>query len=222
MQWLFDEISTAVDKEARILLAMLPGVNDTAASFLRHGVIDAVRARGWPVDAVAVDTEFDLYAKQTLVDALDARVISPARQRGYRRVWLLGTSLGGKGALSYARAHPGEVEGIVVLAPYLGIRRTIAEVMRAGGLAGWQPAVAADIDDGTELGWLAGFHAFLASRAAPRIYLGYGRDDPFAPSSVMLAAQLPPSRTVVIDGGHDWPTWMALWRRILDQTPFDI
>jgi len=32
----------------------------------------------------------------------------------------------------------------------------------------------------------------------------------------LLAAALPPSSVDIVPGGHDWPTWRALWDRFLD------
>jgi hypothetical protein len=36
----------------------------------------------------------------------------------------------------------------------------------------------------------------------------------------MLADLLPNDRVVIAAGGHDWETWTALWRQVLDMQPF--
>jgi hypothetical protein len=51
------------------------------------------------------------------------------------------------------------------------------------------------------------------------MYLGYGRSDRFARGHLLLAKILPADCVVVEDGGHDWPTWLALWGRVLDAMP---
>ncbi len=48
-------------------------------------------------------------------------------------------------------------------------------------------------------------------------YLGFGRDDRFAPSQRLLAAQLPPEAVDMIDGGHDDTVSRQLWDRLLDR-----
>jgi hypothetical protein len=34
---------------------------------------------------------------------------------------------------------------------------------------------------------------------------------------VLLAAALPAGAADVVDGGHDWPTWLRLWNLFLDR-----
>ena len=54
-------------------------------------------------------------------------MIAPARARGYAGVWLAGASMGGMGTLLYERSRPGELDGLVLLAPYLGDRGLLEE-----------------------------------------------------------------------------------------------
>lgn len=64
---------------------------------------------------------------------------------------------------------------------------------------------------------LRGLHAD-GGREAP-LYLGYATDDRFAFSHRLLAAALPPERVFTTEGGHDWPEWTRLWRRMLPTLP---
>lgn len=59
------------------------------------------------------------------------------------------------------------------------------------------------------------------ARLAP-IYLGFGEADRYAESSRRLARELPPGRVVTLPGGHDWPTWIRLWRSLLLKVPFAV
>jgi len=52
------------------------------------------------------------------------------------------------------------------------------------------------------------------------MFLGCGLSDRFAPTSRLLAAQLPLRHVVTADGAHDWPTWRTLWDALLDREPF--
>ena len=203
----------------RVLLIMLPGAGIAAAAFAAHGMVAAAQTRALAVDVVAVRPDLGLYLEGEIAPALHRCVVEPALAQGYTRLWLLGVSLGGMGALLYASAYTAEVEGLVLLAPFLGTRGTVAEIAKAGGLASWSPAgSAATAAEQRMLVWL---QAFLARRpAAPALYLGYGQQDRFAPGHRLLAERLPRDRVVTAEGGHDWDCWLTLWRRIIAAAPF--
>ena len=201
---------------ARVMLVMLPGVKDRPQDLVEHGFIRAVRERAVPVDVVAVDAHLGYYLERSLIERLSADIIAPARAKGYVRIWFMGISLGAMGALIYARAHANEIEGMVVLAPFLGVQGTIAEIERAGGFSQWQPgAIEPDDDERLLLAWLKAYQA--DNPAMPKLYLGYGVDDRFAPASKLLAQRLPATQVATTRGGHDWATWIDLWRHLLDQ-----
>jgi hypothetical protein len=202
----------------RIALVMLPGAGDRASDLVRHGFVQALRSRALPVDALVVDAHSDYYLEQTIVARLESGVIGPALASGCRRFWLMGISLGGLGALSYVREHGMHVEGVILLAPFLGTRGLIAEIARAGGLGAWHPGDAASGDAEREL--LAWLRQAVAGESGLRIYLGYGSEDRYAAASQLLDAQLPGSRVTRAAGGHDWPTWLKLWHSILEQGMF--
>jgi pimeloyl-ACP methyl ester carboxylesterase len=203
----------------RSLLVMLPGVNMAPQDFVDNGVIAALHERSWPVDVVTAAAAADFYLDGNIVERLEADVIAPALAQGYRQLRFLGVSLGGMGALLYARAHPGAVVGIVLLAPFLGVSGTVAEVARAGGLTLWEPgAIAANDGERQVLAWLKDYAA--APSSYPKLMLGYGRSDRFAAGHALLARELPPEQVLVAEGGHDWATWQRLWQGLLDRYLF--
>jgi pimeloyl-ACP methyl ester carboxylesterase len=203
----------------RILLLALPGAGMQPEDFTTAGFDRLLLDRGLPVDLLAADIDSGLYLDNVVPERIHAEFVLPARQRGYRRIWLLAISLGGMGALQYLRAHPGEIEGAILIAPFLGTRGLIAEVARDGGLAAWRPGPLAPGDiERPLLLWLR-TQNFMAA-GPPAVYLGCGRDDRFAPASALLAACLPPERVAAAAGGHDWPTWTRLWRLMLARRPF--
>jgi len=111
------------------------------------------------------------------------------------------------------------VEGVILLAPFLGTRGLIAEVVRAGGLDRWQSGnIESNDEERALLAWLKEYRADKPESA--RIYLGYGRGDRFSPASEMLAQRLPAERVVIMEGGHDWPTWARLWKHLLERDLF--
>ncbi|MDB5922491.1 MAG: hypothetical protein JWN13_1427 [Betaproteobacteria bacterium] len=197
---------------------MLPGAMHKPEDIIRAGFIVALRERGLPVSVVVADAHDGYYLDRNVVERLTEDIVVPARKQGYRDIWLMGISLGGLGALMCARAHREHVQGVVVLAPYLGAPGTLHEVVRAGGLKMWQPGELAPTDDERHvLDWLreSGPQASL-----PPIHLGYGEQDRFISASVLLRECLPRYRVAAIPGGHDWPTWLALWQLLLDRGLF--
>jgi pimeloyl-ACP methyl ester carboxylesterase len=205
----------------RILLVALPGAYMGPRDFATAGFDWMLRHDRLPVDLVAAEIESGLYLDEAVPERIRSAIILPARGRGYRRIWLLAISLGGMGALQYLRDYPGEIEGAILIAPFLGTRGLIAEVERAGGLPLWHPEPSAPGDiERPFLLWLRAQN-FLAG-GSPAVYLGCGREDRFAAASTLLAACLPPERVVAVAGGHDWPTWTTLWRMILARRPFDV
>jgi pimeloyl-ACP methyl ester carboxylesterase len=199
----------------RMLLVMLPGANTRPQDLVAHGFVRALRERALPIDVVVPDAHLDYYLDGSLSRHLRRDILATTSGKNYRRTWLMGISLGGMGALLHARAHPETIMGIILLAPYLGATGTIAEVVRAGGLARWNACPLTIDDDRRLLTWLKSFPS--AVTALPRLYLGYGREDRFVAASQLLAERLPAAQVVTVPGGHDWATWRCLWQTLLDQ-----
>src|SRR5258708_12464801 len=97
--------------EGGVRVVMVPGVGIEAKDFAEDGMVGAVEERGLDVDIVAAKPDLDHYLDWTIAETIQRAIIAPARGRGYARMWLLGISLGGMGALLHARAHVGSVEG---------------------------------------------------------------------------------------------------------------
>ena len=215
MEVIYDKASGGAK---RVLLILLPGAKDRPQDFVEWGFIRALRERNLAVDVIAVDAHIDYYFEQTIVERLRWDIIAPARAQGYEHICLLGISLGGMGCLRYLREHPADIAGAVLLAPFLGSRGTIAEVTAAGGFQRWIPDSKVDDDERVFLAWLQAYP--FHDPASPKIYLGYGADDRFAPASKLLAELLPPPHVAAMPGGHDWRTWHGLWVNLLDRKFF--
>lgn len=213
MDLLFDD--RACVHQAPVLLVLLPGVNMAPAEMLDEGMLRAVRERGLAVDVVVADAQLHYLYDGSMLQRLRQDVIAPLRQRGYRRIWLAGISLGGYVAIGYAMRHPDEIEGVVTLAPYLGRRPLVQAVAEAASPAAWrqtaQPREAEDFDH-TLWMWLT-----QRGADAPPLYLGYGTEDRFAQGHQTLAGLLPADHVDSVPGGHDWAPWRSLWARWLQR-----
>lgn len=197
------------------LVVFLPGRGDRAGVFRREGFGAAVTAAGVRAEVVAADLHIGYYRRGTADTRLHEDVVAPARARGVRQVWLVGVSMGGLGALLYDRYHPGEAAGIVLLAPYLGEKAVVDEVVAAGGLASWQPPAALAADDWQRDVWAWLRRWVRPAGATPPIVLGWGEADRLAHSNRLLADVLSPERVFVREGKHDWPVWRELWKSML-------
>ena len=205
----------------RRLLVMLPGAGIDAMDFADQGMVAAVQDRGLKVDVMTVQPTLDLYLDGSIAEALHRETGDRVAAEGYAGVWLLGVSLGAMGALLHASHDAADLEGLVLLAPFLGTQGTIAAIGAKGGFATESAEDAAtSATESVVLAWLGDF---LRRRPnSPALYLGYGEADRFAAGHRLLAASLPADRVVTLAGAHDWGTWLALWQSILDKAPFPV
>lgn len=188
----------------------LPGAYHSAQDFLHEGFARVATQRRVPLDLRFVDLHMQHLDDRDIFRQLRSEIVLPARDSG-AAVWLAGISLGGLIALDYASSHPGELDGLCLLAPYLGNRMLTNEIAAASGLAGWQPGELAESDTERRI-W-----GYIKTRADSRpVLLGYGRDDRFSAAHAMLAAALPANSVEVVAGGHEWATWLKLWEIFLD------
>lgn len=194
----------------------MPGIDDVAEDFERRGFIHEMRREGIAADAVAIDAHYGYYAKRVLFERITDDVIDAAHTAGYEEIWLVGISLGGFGAASYAARHVSRVSGVVLLAPYLGDKALIKEIADAGGVKGWEPGHVLQTDFQRSLwAWLKR-HVSIPGPVL-QIHVGYGTGDAFARANALLADVLPRDCVFAIPGRHDWRTWKQLWRMFLDQ-----
>lgn len=207
-------VRLAGSAENRCLVVLLPGIGDGKDDFLRNGFLRIFRESGSPCALTALDSHFGYYADGSIVERLHEDVVAPARARGVERIWLVGISLGGLGAALFARDRPGEVDGLVLLAPYLGDEAILDEIEKAGGPRSWRPAVPPEERDLRRLWvWLQGFGPSGAER--PPVLLGFGDSDRLRRGHRMLASLLSPDRVFHTRGGHTWHAWRRLWSEVL-------
>jgi len=216
---------------AGTLVVMLPGAYSLPQEFIEQGFVQALRERGLAADVAIADAHLGYFNDRSVLRRLRDDVIGPARAQGYQRLWLVGISLGGFGALAYASVHGREpalgVDGVLAIAPYLGSRRLQGEMLAAGGALSWAESAAAagppvleplNPDDRERALW-----RWLAQPpfGAPPVHLGYGLEDRLADGHRLLASVLPVERVTTVPGGHDWPPWRALWQQWLQRGLLD-
>lgn len=209
---------------APTLVIFLPGKKSRSGDFDRRRFIGMAQARGVDADLIEADLHLGYYVEGTNSRRLWEDVVAPARASGYRRIWIVGISLGGSGALGFAREHPDGLAGLVLLSPYLGPPETAEKIRALGGLEKWTPetsGAAGSFDGFFEENWSFLKRAISAGGQSPALYLGYGLNEPMAPSLDLLAESLPASHVARVPGGHRWNTWQVLWAELLSRQLFD-
>lgn len=188
---------------------MLPGFASSAEEMRDKGVAAAIH-RGWAgPDVALVDATFAYYRSGVLVPQLHDQVIAPARAQGYREIWLAGGSMGGMGLLLYEQAHPGELQGLLLMSPFLGDDALLDEI-RAAGLAGWEPGALAPIDGDNFARhvWVMLKDWRHKPELAGRAWLVCGTEDRLFEDVELLAPLIPRGQYIASAGGHSWDYWL--------------
>ncbi len=203
--------------QAPVLVVMLPGAGSFAHDFVDEGFITALRSRLYAVDVWLADAHRGYAANGTLLERVHDDVLLPAQRAGYRRIWLVGVSLGGLAALGSLQRHAPLIDGVLALAPYLGEPELVRQVAQAGGAH----AYAQRTPPASDL--MAGLWAWLGSAdtaTSSKIHLATGSQDRFIDAHRLLAALLPTDQALEVPGGHEWPTWRTLWTQWLARAPW--
>jgi len=200
---------------APLLVVMLPGAYSLPQDFVDEGFVRTLRARGFAADVWLADAHRGYAENGTLLERLRDDVIAPAQRTGYRRIWLVGISLGGFASLGLLRQQSDAIDGVLAIAPYVGRPALVQQVAAAGGAAAYARATHDDVETGLWT-WLG--RAPEATR--DKLYLYTGSQDRFIEGHRLMAALLPKDHALEVPGDHDWPAWNALWARWLTRAPW--
>ncbi len=201
---------------ATTLLVFLPGAYDAPQDFIQHGFVGALRKRNIAADVVIADLHVGYYTADKVVERLHNDIIIPAKEKGYTQIWLVGISLGGYGSLLYSQEYASDINGLFLMAPFLGNRTLLAEIAEVG-LAEWQAGTIQPADYDRRLwSWLKGYSDQRQS-SYPPLHIGYGTEDRFTESNRTLAKVLLPQHVMTTEGGHEWSPWQRLWTTFLDR-----
>lgn len=195
-------------------VVLIPGFGDRPDAFKDHGFVAALEKAAPRFDVFGADAHFGYYRKRTLLDRLEQDVIGPLRARGYRQIWLVGASMGGFGAVAYARSHPELVRGVMLFAPYMGPKDVVQEVS-ATGLCDYQPQIGSEQNEDN---FARRNFVWLRQQACETrdvsLWLAVGSEDRLRRPDTLLGGALDPAHVLVLPGGHGWKVWTPALQKL--------
>lgn len=192
----------------RRLVFFFPGINDSAGNFA--SIFPEV-TQNYPVkyDLVSINATKEYYRNRTLLRRLDEDVMHDSLFEKYDETWIIANSMGTVGTILYAATHRAvNIDGIVLLGPFISRRSIQRKIERAGGLLEWENAVPESSE------WEVFIWNYLkecvVDSSMAELWLSYGTEEGFVtPGAVILGNTLPKQQLSVIEKGeHDWPTWI--------------
>ncbi|MCA1792552.1 MAG: alpha/beta fold hydrolase [Desulfobacteraceae bacterium] len=198
----------------RALFVFFPGIGGTYKDFEKKGLIDDLQEKFPGADAIALDAGFGYYRKRTLDQRVKEDVLKKLDLKAYDRVYLVGISMGGLGTLLTARRYPKDIDGLLLISPFLGWSDILEEISDAGGVGNWSAG------DYTEEDWQRMIWDLLKRKGdgsgnLPPVYLAYGEEDTYVNAHKLLQQVIPSDRVISRPGKHNIPTFQTLWRDLL-------
>ena len=119
--------------------------------------------------------------------------------------------------LLYDLEHPGKIDRMILLSPFVGDEEAIREIDAAGGVRSWKPGVIEKKDFSRKL-WLGLKNEWLGQRKRPEVLLACGDKDRLRASNERFSKDfLKPGEVISLSGDHDWPTWRRMFPLYLDE-----
>jgi hypothetical protein len=205
-QW----IDAPAPGDVRRLAIVLPGRGDDLEALANSDIAAAIQRSRPDFDVVLVEATIAYYMDGGLVARLHDQIVAPARRRGYREIWLAGASMGGVGVTLYERKYPGEMTGLLLMAPYMGEGSLLREITAAGGVTAWEPGPdAEEINrvNSARKQWRVVKSWGRDEAMRKRVWLVCGESDRLRPAADLIGAVLPPSHYLAPAGGHAWKVW---------------
>ena len=202
------------------LLVMFPGINSPGTDFIQHGFVSMFQHRYPDVDIILVDTRFAYIKDDNIAERIQNEIILPARRDGYKKIGFTGISLGGLSALKYSKTFAGNLDGIVLIAPYLGEQSAIEDLLASRAPFAWSELNTNSRDKTIRL-WRYLLNKTQGKKSKDRLFIAYGESDRFSDMQRFLASLLDKNNVFTEKGGHNWTVWKKLWQTMLDKKIFD-
>lgn len=195
------------------LILLLPGKGDNPNSFIENQWLETLQQENIDADIIIADAHLGYYLNDSTTLRLRQDILTDLIVKRYSQIWIAGVSMGALGALQFSLDYPCMIDGLILIAPYLGPETLIKQIIGQGGIDGWRPSNSPDpfvkLWSGVK----------DKSVVRPDMYLGYGQKDRYVLGHHLFAKEVDVLKTIISDGGHDWETWNKLWSLLLEQSP---
>jgi len=185
----------------RGLVVLIPTIGGKGSHYETQGFLDEVWDRGFEASLEVVDVKPSLYLGSRIVELLKTEIIEPAKTEGFEQFFLVGISLGGHAVLLYATEYPEDVDGVIVLAPFISGDTASEAIDEAGGLETWEDCPFLALTHACNL-WKS-LRVYVSDPKNQRkVVLGFGTEDKFVDQCRILADELLPEQVFTVSGGH--------------------
>jgi hypothetical protein len=192
------------------MVIVLPGARDDVKAMQRSGIVAVIQQSMPDADVVLIALTMSYYLEGRAMERLHEQIVLPARQAGYLEIYLAGASLGGMGVLRYESAYPGEMTGLVLMAPYMGKTSLVEKIIAGGGLSKWQtelqPTVLMRYSSAPDE-WRVVQSLSANRERARQVWLVCGQEDRYRGAAQLIAQVLLPENYIEPGGAHIWPVW---------------
>ncbi len=201
----------SLQRDANNLLILLPGMGDSIEHFYRHQFPQMLQQRHSNWDVLVLDAHFGYYRERVIIEAFKQDILPLIKQKSYQKVIVGGISLGGFGSLLLQHELNGEIDGLLLMAAYLGDDEELEQAMQQP-ISRWVTKGDKERKQQILVSW---YHAYR-----DRTLVGFGGQDQFAEANLWLTQNTPQQNIYQLPGNHKWPTWHKLWQQMLDHPSF--
>lgn len=199
------------------LVIFMPGVGDEPDAFDKAGFFDS-HPKLVKFDRILVDSHLGYYRNNSIPVRIYTDILMPLKDQ-YEKITIVGTSLGGFGALWIADEYPDIIDQVVLIAPYLGEKETTDSVIKAGGISKWYSTIenfdeVPNADNTGEKTWQRIYRLINVHQST--LILAYGKQDDFVANFLLLEQVIEGKNRYVSEGGHKWDVWESLWTDIIN------
>lgn len=174
-------------------------------------------------DILLVDTYLAYFNAGNIASRIQQEIVIPAKKAGYKNIWFVGVSLGGLGALLYNKDYPGTIDGIVLIAPFLGEGDIVESIKTYPSPVEWARVESANNSEAAQLWrYLINMNDHEKKNAHQvKLILAFGDADRFNLAHQLLASLMEPNTIYSIAGRHNWVSWYKLWIEIINKDVFN-
>jgi pimeloyl-ACP methyl ester carboxylesterase len=211
-------IKYSLSHNKQTLLIFIPGIADDEFAFKKQGFLEQAIKRHLDVDIVSAHVHIGYVLDGTFLERVKEDLVKPAKQQGYRNIWLVGVSLGAFIGVNYMSEYPLDLNGLVLLGPYLGESSDINIIRQAGGIQAWQPNKVVALSKTLQFWYW--YKQRSKHSGLKNIFLGFGDQDHLIDGIEQFKQLLPAKNVHRVEGGHNWHAWLRLWKQFLDDDLF--